>query len=162
MKHHLNTLFITREGAWLFKEGETVCVKLEGQVALRLPLHNLSGIVTMGWDIGMSPALMGACAKAGIGISFCNPHGHFLAAVTGFTPGNVMLRREQYRVADDEQASVLIAREMIAAKITNCRTVLLRAIRDHGKEDSRNTCAILAQMAQQARKCGSREELLGI
>lgn len=162
MKQHLNTLFITREGAWLFKDGETVCVKLEGKVALRLPLHNLDGIVTMGWDIGMSPHLMGACAEAGISVSFCNPHGRFLAAVTGFTPGNVLLRREQYRRADDESASLSIAGKMIAAKIANCRTVLLRAMRDHNKTELTEACDILAQSSRQACQCLSRAELLGV
>ncbi len=162
MKDHLNTLFITREGAWLFKDGETVCVKLNGEVALRLPLHNLEGIITMGWDIGMSPHLMGACADAGISVSFCNPHGRLLAAAVGFSPGNVLLRREQYRRADDEHASIGIAREMIAAKIANCRIVLLRVLRDHNREELRQTTDQLAQMVRQARSCTKREYLFGI
>lgn len=162
MKQHLNTLFVTREGAWLFKDGETVCIKLGGELVHRLPLHNLEGIVTLGWDIGISPQLMGACAEAGISISFCNPNGRFLAAVTGFTPGNILLRREQYRRADDEEASVSIAREMISAKITNCRSVLLRARRDHGKEELSRLCDTLAKSARQARECRTREELLGV
>lgn len=162
MKQHLNTLFVTREGAWLFKDGETVCVKLDGQVVLRLPLHNLDGIVTLGWDIGMSPHLMGACAEAGVTVSFCSPHGRFLAAAVGFTPGNVLLRRTQYRVADDEASSMLIAREMIAAKIANCRTVLLRAMRDHGKSGLKDAIDVLARMIRQARAAETREALLGI
>lgn len=162
MKQHLNTLFVTREGAWLFKDGDTVCVKLDGKIVLRLPLHNLEGIVTMGWDIGMSPQLMGACAEASITISFCNPNGRFLAAVAGFTPGNVLLRREQYRRADDEEASVRIAREMIAAKIVNGRALLLKSLRNRERPELKNICDILAQSARQARVCTTREELLGV
>lgn len=162
MKKHLNTLFISREGAWLFKDGDTVCVKLDGSIALRIPLHNLDGIVVLGWDIGMSPALMGACAKTGVTVSFCNPHGGLLAGVTGFTRGNVLLRREQYRIADNELQSVKITREMIAAKIMNCRTVLMRAQRERGIEELKKTCALLAGIVEKVRVAITREELLGL
>ena len=77
MKKHLNTLFVTLEGCWLSKDGDTVKVNAEGTCLLRVPLHNLEGIVTLGWDIGVSPYLMGACAERGITLSFCQrnpPH----------------------------------------------------------------------------------------
>ena len=130
MKQHLNTLFITLEGAWLAKNGQAVEVRHEKETKLRVPLQNLDGIVCLGWDISASAQLMAACAEAGVTLSFCSPHGKFLAAPTGFTSGNVLLRREQYRRADDPGACALIARNLIAAKIANSRTSLLRAVRD--------------------------------
>lgn len=162
MKRHLNTLFVTLEGAWLSKDGEAVDVRHEKVSKLRVPLHNLDGIVTLGWDIGMSPGLMQACAAGGVTVSFCNPYGKFLAAAVGFSPGNVMLRRQQYRVADDKAAAVLVAREMVAAKITNCRTVLLRAARDHGREEMESAGRRLACRAQDARLCSDLDILRGI
>lgn len=131
MKHHLNTLFVTLDDAYLAKDGAAVVVRHDKQVKLRVPLHNLDGIVTFGWDTGASPALMHACAEADVTLSFCTPHGKFLAGIRGYTSGNILLRREQYRRADDETASALIARNCIAAKLHNCRTVLQRALRDH-------------------------------
>jgi CRISP-associated protein Cas1 len=140
MKTHLNTLFVTLEGAWLHKDGEAVAVNHEKVTRLRVPLHNLDGIVCLGWDISASGALMGACAAAGVTLSFCTPNGKLQAAVRGFTPGNVLLRREQYRRADDMLgASLLVARNMVAAKISNCRTVLLRCVRDHGDDPERKS-----------------------
>ncbi|MES2708186.1 MAG: type I-C CRISPR-associated endonuclease Cas1c [Verrucomicrobiota bacterium] len=162
MKRHLNTLFITLEGAWLAKDGATVDVRFEKQSRLRVPLHNLDGIVTFGWDIGMSPQLMQACAETGVSISFCSPHGKFIAAATGFSPGNVLLRRAQYRIADDLPAAVLVAREMIGAKIANSRTVLLRAARDHARETLETVCRRLACRAQDARACTDLDSLRGI
>lgn len=162
MKRHLNTLFITLEGAWLTKDGEAVDVRHEKTSRLRVPLHNLDGIVTLGWDIGMSPGLMQACAEAGVTVSFCNPHGKFMAAAVGFSPGNVILRRQQYRVADDPPAAVLVAREMVAAKIANCRTVLMRAARDHGREEMETAARRLANRALDARRCTDLDALRGI
>lgn len=129
MKKHLNTLFITTEGAYLRKNGEAVEVRVEKQTRLRVPLHNLDGVVCFG-RVGCSPMLMAACAKANVSISFLTPYGGFLAAVTGFTPGNVVLRREQYRRADQAEATLAIAKEFVSAKIANSRSVLLRAARD--------------------------------
>lgn len=129
MKQHLNTLFVTTPGAYLAKDGETVVVRIENETRLRAPLLNLGAIVTFG-SVGCSPALMGACARGDIAISFLSRSGHFLARVSGFTPGNVLLRREQYRQADDERASVAIARNMILGKVANMRNVLIRAARE--------------------------------
>ncbi len=129
MKQHLNTLFVTTQGAYLRKDGQTVAVRIEKQTRLRVPLHNLDGIVGFG-RVSMSPALMGACADAGVSVSFLKENGRFLAAVNGFTSGNVLLRREQYRVADDESRSLIVARSVVVGKMANCRTVLRRAARD--------------------------------
>lgn len=130
MKKHLNTLFITTQGSYLFKEGETVVVKVEDDIRLRVPIHTLGGIVCFG-QVSCSPFLMGFCAESGVAISFMTENGRFLAKVQGPVSGNVLLRREQYRRADDCQSSVDIAKAILTGKIANCRTVLSRALRDH-------------------------------
>ncbi|MDV7396023.1 CRISPR-associated endonuclease Cas1, partial [Arthrospira platensis SPKY1] len=81
------------------KDGAAVEVRHEGQTKLRVPLHNLDGIVTFGWDTTASAALMAACAEAGVSLSFHSPHGKFLASAQSFTSGNILLRRTQYRTA---------------------------------------------------------------
>jgi len=130
MKKHLNTLFVTSQGAYLSKEGETVVVKVDREVRLRVPVHTLGGIVCFG-NVGCSPYLMGFCAEKSVCISFLSEHGRFLARVQGPVSGNVLLRREQYRRADDPEFSADMARYVITGKIANCRTVLHRALRDH-------------------------------
>jgi len=130
MKRHLNTLFVTTQGAYLLKEGETVAVKVEGEISLRVPVHTLGGIVCFG-QVSCSPYLMGFCAENGVSISFLTENGDFLAKVQGPVSGNVLLRREQYRRADNLQASSSIARALVTAKIANCRTVIQRLLRDH-------------------------------
>jgi len=129
MKTHLNTLFVTTEGAYLAKEGDTVAVRIEKQTKARLPFHNLDGIVCLG-RIGLSPQLMQAASQAGVSISLLDQRGRFRAAIQGFTSGNVLLRREQYRAADCDERSFTIARSCVLGKLSNCRTVLRRAIRD--------------------------------
>ena len=130
MKKHLNTLFVTTQGAYLAKEVETIVVKVEKEVRLRLPVHTIGCIVCFG-NVACSPFLMGFCAENGVGISFLTEYGRFLARVQGPVSGNVLLRREQYRQADDPQTSADMARAVLTGKIANSRTVLQRALRDH-------------------------------
>jgi CRISPR-associated protein Cas1 len=129
MKRHQNTLFVTTQGAYLSKEGEAVAVRVEKETRMRVPVHTLDGIVCFG-QVGASPYLLGFCGERGVAVSFLTENGRFLARVQGPTSGNVLLRREQYRRADDETACAAIVRPLLAAKIANSRTVLLRALRD--------------------------------
>ncbi|NOZ68247.1 MAG: type I-C CRISPR-associated endonuclease Cas1 [Deferribacteres bacterium] len=130
MKRHLNTLFVTTQGAYLSKEGETVAVRVDKEIRLRVPVHTIGGIVCFG-QVTCSPFLMGYCAERNVSISFLTEHGRFLARVQGPVSGNVLLRREQYRRADDKAASANIARALLSGKLANSRTVLQRFLRDH-------------------------------
>jgi CRISP-associated protein Cas1 len=130
MKKLLNTLYVTTQGAYLAREGETVLVRHEHENLLRIPIHTLAGIACFG-QVSCSPPLMGLCADNNVALSFLTEHGRFLARVQGAVNGNVLLRREQYRKADDEAATASIARATVMAKIANCRTVVLRGAREH-------------------------------
>ncbi len=130
MRHLLNTLYVTTQGAYLAREGETVSVRVEHETRLRVPLHTLGGIVCFGL-VSCSPPLMHLCAERGVRISFLSEYGRFWARVEGPVSGNVLLRREQYRRSDDLDKAAEIARSVVIAKIANCRIVLLRALRDH-------------------------------
>jgi CRISPR-associated protein Cas1 len=130
MIHHLNTLFVTTQGAYLARQGEALLVRVEKETKLRVPIHTLGGVVCFG-RVGISPSLMGLCGERDIAISMLTENGRFLARVSGFTPGNVLLRREQYRRADSPEGSAKIARAIVSAKLANSRSVLLRALRDY-------------------------------
>lgn len=130
MRHLLNTLFVTSEDAYLSLDGENVVVNRGKQEIGRFPLHNLSAIFSFSYA-GASPALMGACASKEINLVFCTPRGKFLARTIGISNGNVLLRRKQYRIADDTTESCKIARNMIFGKLYNCRWSIERTKRDH-------------------------------
>ena len=130
MKQLLNTLFVTSEDIYLSLEGENVLANRDKEVIARYPLHTLQSIVSFSYS-GASPSLMGTCAEAGIGLAFCSPRGRFLARVCGGTGGNVLLRREQYRIADDPARCCEIARTMIFGKLSNGAASIQRTLRDH-------------------------------
>lgn len=130
MKHMLNTLFILSEDIYLSLDGENVVANRDKVIVARYPLHTLQNIVTFSYA-GASPALMGACAQRQIGFALCTPRGKFLARVSGSGNGNVMLRRAQYRAADDPAQSCQISRTMIFGKLYNSRWSIERTRRDH-------------------------------
>ncbi len=135
MKTHLNTLYVTTQGAYLARERESVLVRVEKETRLRAPIHMLEAVVCFG-RVGISPGLMGLCGERGVGVSFLTENGKFLARVVGATSGNVLLRREQYRRADDLMLAAEVARSCVTAKVANCRAALLRAARSHTDADA--------------------------
>ena len=165
MRQLLNTLFVTSEDIYLSLDGENVVASREHQEAARYPLHTLSGIISFSYP-GASPALMGACAERGISLAFCTPRGRFLARIAGSTSGNVLLRRVQYRTADELSASCRIARSMIFGKVYNARWVLERATRDHPQrvpvEALKTAAAQMAQSLPLIASCEDPAQLLGL
>lgn len=148
MKHLLNTLFVTSEDIYLSLDGENVVANREHQEIARYPLHTLAGIISFSYP-GASPALMGACAQRDISLAFCTPRGRFLARVTGASSGNVLLRRTQYRIADDPDPCCRIARSMIFGKIYNARWSIERTRRDHGlRLDSGHLSSVSSQLKE--------------
>jgi CRISPR-associated protein Cas1 len=129
MKPLLNVLYVTAPDTYLALDGENVVIKKDDNVAMRLPLHNLENIVCFGYS-GASPALMGACAERNVGLCFLTPNGRFLARVVGKVRGNVLLRKKQYMISEENE-SVRIAACFLIGKISNCRKVIERALRDH-------------------------------
>ncbi len=135
MKRLLNTLYVTTQGAYLARDGESVVVRVDDEPKLRIPLHNLGGIVCFG-RVSCSPWLMEICGKNNVLISFLSERGKFLGRVEGPVSGNVLLRRQQFRRADDPATCAQIGRAVVAAKIANGRTVLLRGKRDRPSNES--------------------------
>lgn len=148
MRQLLNTLFITSEDVYATLDGENVVLKRGDEEAARYPLHTLQGIVCFSYA-GASPALMGACAQRNIQLVFCKPNGRFLCRVSGSSQGNVLLRRQQYRVADDPAESCRIASSFIFGKVSNARNSLERTRRDHGlRIDAEKFTQVSAQLRQ--------------
>ena len=165
MKKLLNTLYVTQPDTYLALDGENVVVRKENDELLRLPLHNLEGIVSFGYT-GASPALMGACASRDINLSFLTQHGRFLARVSGEVRGNVLLRHRQHQIYDSEEDSLSIAKNMIAGKIYNSRWVLERTLRDHEMRVDASTLKkaslSLKKSVSSAYECNGLDQLRGV
>jgi CRISPR-associated protein Cas1 len=165
MKKLLNTLYVTTQGSYLFKEGECVVIRSDDGAKKRFPVHVLEGIICFG-NVLCSPFLLGHCADRGLSISFLTERGRYLASVQGAQSGNVLLRREQYRQAADESYAAGIARNIIAGKVANSRAVLRRYLRDYqdrvGSDSVHSALEVLNGCAKRLRFPLGLEEIRGL
>lgn len=165
MKRHLNTLYVLTQGSYLSKTGETVSIRVDDEETLRIPILNLEGIVCFG-NVLCSPFLLGLCGDRGVAVAFLSRRGRFLGRVHGATSGNVLLRRGQYRRADARDHALEIARNIVVGKLANCRTVVLRSLRDHpqeAEEDARSRAVVaLARHVESAREARDLDQLRGV
>jgi CRISPR-associated protein Cas1 len=160
----LNTLYVTTQGAYLHRDGETISVKVGHEVKLRLPIHTVESVICYG-AVTCSPFVLGLCCEHGVGISMLTEQGRFMARVSGPVSGNVLLRRQQYRVADAPSSSLPIVAAMVTAKIANSRLVLLRGARESTDETRqallRAKANHLSQMGLAASRAESIDEARG-
>jgi len=164
MKKLLNVLYITTPDSYLGLDGENIVLRQDERTIARVPLHNLEQIICFNYQ-GVSPGLMGACAEKNIGLCFLTPNGKFLARVEGKVRGNVLLRKKQYRVSENESESARIASGFLLGKISNCRKVINRTIRDHAilvdGDLLSNASFSLKEMLMQVKNSTEVSELMG-
>lgn len=161
MKKLLNTLYVTTPESYLSKDGENIVVSLKQKEAFRIPAINIQSIVTFGY-MGVSPGLMDLCSRFGISLTFLSPSGRFLSRLQYQTRGNVLLRKQQYQISDDNQKSLHLARLFIAAKIHNYRIILNRYLRDYGPNQAVELASMqLKSYKRKALLASDKAELLG-
>lgn len=165
MRHLLNTLFVMSEDAYLFTENDDVVVRRGDDIVAKVPLRSLETILCFSYK-GASPALLGRCAEFGVGVSFFSPRGRYYCSIFGQGSRNVLLRRTQYRLADDSVAKLSFARSFIMGKLYNARWVLERTKRDHALrvnvERLVAASSDLASLLTEVRRCDSMESLRGL
>lgn len=165
MKRLLNVLYVSQPDIYLSLKGDNVNLLKDGESIAKIPLLNIEGICTFGRQ-GISPSLMGACMEKNISISFFSTSGRLRGRVIGMTTGNVTLRKEQYRISDDEKKSLEIARHMILGKIFNSESLLKRTIRDHSiRIDAVELKRVINELKiarDKVIECESLDELRGI
>ncbi|MDY0282597.1 MAG: CRISPR-associated endonuclease Cas1, partial [Salinivirgaceae bacterium] len=133
MRKLLNTLYVTNPEAYLTRDGQNIVVKVQDEIRLRVPIHNIEDIICFSY-VGASPSFLQLCFETNKSVSFLTEYGRFQGQLNAVTNGNVLLRRKQYRLADDQAFKLRISKRFIGAKVFNQRNVLLRTVRDHSKE----------------------------
>jgi CRISPR-associated protein Cas1 len=143
VKRHLNTLFVTTEGAYLTKDGECLAARVDGAIRLRVPITALESVVCIG-RVACSPQALEHCAVNGVAVTHLSDTGRFMARLEGPISGNVVVRRIQYRWADDPVHTADLARAFITGKLANARLVLRRSAREMAELENRNSLSLAA------------------
>lgn len=161
MRQYLNTLYITSQQSYLSKEGECVLVHPKEGQKRKIPIHNIGGLVLFG-QVSCSPFLLGHCAENGVTVTWLTEYGRFLASMQGPVSGNVLLRRAQYRKADDPDFCSAMARAVTIGKVSNCRTTLRRTARERPAAQLDEACLQFGRCLEQLDRGRSLDEVRGI
>lgn len=161
-----NTLYLTTPGSYVSRDHLTLQVevpvyppelpleertreKATDTKKLSVPIHHLESICIFGPSISLSPPALALCWEHGAAVNFLSDWGRLQARMTGVADTSVMLRRIQFRAADDPVRCTNIARNIIAGKIQNARNSLLRAARENDNtEETTKLSTVIDGMAQ--------------
>jgi CRISP-associated protein Cas1 len=163
-----NTLYLTTPASYVARDHLTLQVEVPVYPAdlpsaertrdratawrkLSIPVHMLESICVFGAST-ISPPALDLCWEHGVAVNFLSEAGYLQARMTGVADTSVMLRRTQFRAADDPAKCAAIARQIVAGKIQNCRNSLLRAARENGSpEEQQKINQVTDGLARQIR-----------
>lgn len=158
MRKLLNTLYVTTPEAYLAKDGLNVVVSVNKEEVFRIPIMNVEGIVTFGY-MGASPGLMKLCMDNNVSLVFMSPQGRFIGRIQGATHGNVLLRKKQYSLSEDDNVALHLAKLFITGKVFNTRSILQRFIRDNGADEE---VEYVIKQLEWRKKCVMQAETMDI
>lgn len=154
-------LYVQTPGARLRKSGERLVVETKEET-VEVPLIDVSQVALFGPVSVTTPALH-ALMRAEIPVSWFSTGGWFLGHTVGTGNGNVAVREAQYRAAFDEPRRLAFARDLVAAKVRNGRTMLRRNWRVHGDAEDKNEVLVrLQRIVQRVPRAKGSQQLLGI
>ena len=148
-------IYATKPGSYLgLKQGQ-VELREEGKTQEAVRLLDVSEINIFG-RVETSSALITTCMDQGIPILWFSSGNWFKGLTTGAMSGNIDLRRRQ--ILTSISGGLDIAKEMIAGKIANCRTLLRR----NAKSDNEEALTELSRALARVRRCKTKQSLLGV
>jgi len=156
-RSELRPLYLNTQGVKLGKSGAVLQVKDKEKLLQEVRIGEICQVNLMG-NVQVSTQAVQALCEAEIPICYFSMGGWFYGITLGLNTRNVFLRRNQFRLAEQEYFARTIARRLVAGKIRNQRTLLQR----NHVEPNRQALAGMKEMAERAEGAGSLEELLGI
>ena len=146
-----NTLYLTTPASYVARDHLTLRVEVPVYPAglppeertrdkaadwrrLSIPIHHLESICVFGAST-LSPPALDLCWAHGVAVNYLSESGYLQARLTGVADTSVVLRRTQFRAADDPGKCAAIARQIIAGKLQNSRNSLLRGARESESAD---------------------------
>ena len=152
-------LYVQTPRALLRKDGEQLVVETEKE-KIKVPMIDVSQVSLFGPTSITTPALH-TLLKENIPVSWFSTGGWFIGHAVGTANTNVFVREAQYRTFFEKQRCLVLARDLVAAKIRNSRTMLRRNWRGD-ESDRKEPLVRLKHMAEQAAAAHSVQKLLGI
>ena len=153
-------LVVQSQHARIGKEGETLKITDEARGETQIRLIDISDLALFG-NVSITTPALSALLEREIPVTFHSHGGWFRGVAHGIGHRNVEVRTAQYRLSFDEAACLRFAKELVAAKIANQRTILRRNWR--GPPEQRQVALDrLAAARKSANGAAAPAQLLGI
>jgi CRISPR-associated protein Cas1 len=118
-------LIVQSQHARIGKEGETLKITDEEKGEAQVRFIDISDVALYG-NVSITTPALTALLEREIPVTFHSHGGWFRGVAHGIGHRNVEIRTAQYRMSFDEAACLRFAKALVAAKITNQRTILRR------------------------------------
>src|SRR5208337_2267663 len=128
-------LYLQEPGAHIGRRAEHLVVTIDGKQTNRIPMASIRQVVIFG-NVQVSTQVLHILAEQEIPVSYLTGYGKFVASVMPSPPKNVALRAHQYRAFADPAVTLGLSRSIVAAKIANQRTLLMRSLRSQAKDQT--------------------------
>jgi CRISPR-associated protein Cas1 len=156
-RSELRPLYLNTQGVRLGKSGAVLQVKDKEKLLQEVRIGEVCQVNLMG-NVQITTQAVQALCEAEVPVCYFSMGGWFYGITLGLNTKNVFLRRNQFRLAEQEYFARTIARRLVAGKIRNQRTLLQR----NHVEPKRQTLTGMKEMAERAEGAESLEELLGL
>jgi CRISPR-associated exonuclease Cas4/CRISPR-associated protein Cas1 len=127
-------LYVQQPGARIGKEGEVLVITAEGEPERKVPIGEVSDLILAG-PVSLSTPALHALARAEVPVAWMSSGFWFLASTGGRGPRGAAARTAQFALRADPARRLAFARELVAAKLRNQRTILRRNWRDRAAAD---------------------------
>jgi CRISPR-associated exonuclease Cas4/CRISPR-associated protein Cas1 len=152
-------VYVQTPGARIGKKDATLIVEVEGEEGRRIALDEISELVLAG-PVSLSTPAVHELLRRDTPIAWMSSGFWFLGATGAQGPRSAAVRTAQYALAADPARRLAFARDLVAAKIRNQRTMLRRNWRgDEGARDG--PLEALARLADRAATASDAPLLLG-
>lgn len=153
----LRPLYLNTQGIFVGKTSECLVVKDGSKVLQEIRLREINQVNVFG-NIQVSTQALKTMCELEIPVVLHSEHGYFQGMLQGTGLKNILLRREQFRLADRAEKCLAIAKSLIAGKIHNQRVLLMR----NHIHPSAEVLIRLKQLRKKVEGASSSESLLGI
>lgn len=150
-------LYLNTQGMMVGKAGEVLQMRDEGRLVQEVRIRDVNQVNLMG-SIQCSTQAIQTLLAADVPLVYYSQSGWFYGITQAVGLKNIMWRREQFRAADRPSFCLALTRQLVAAKIRNCRTLLMR----NHIEPPPDAIRLLKALQWEANRCGSLGSMLGI
>lgn len=150
-------VYLNTQRLYVGKSGDVLKVKEKDKVVQEIRLKDISQVNLMG-AVQISTQAVQGLMRAEIPLLYFSMGGWFYGMTQSVGLKNIMWRREQFRMADDEQFCLRLAKKLVAGKVRNQRTLLMR----NHVEPPADALRFMKAIMGEADRADSLASLLGI